>query len=324
MENELISIIVPVYNVEQYLDECVNSIIKQTYTNLEIILIDDGSTDTSGKMCDEYAGKDERIKVVHKENGGLSSARNAGLDICTGEYISFIDSDDYVEIDFIGYMYRSLQSNNVKMLGCKWRFVFLNGKIEEEEKTLIEQNESQKDFFKNLLYGKRAIGQWAYLFKKEIFNNLRFKEGVLFEDSDIMYKIVNKCDKIAISNKQLYFYRFRQGSITNSMFDERKIYLIEASDNMCKFVLDKYPDLYRAVASKMVWACYSTLNQLYKSNAIDINIEKMILDTARPYENTVLCDKDASTRDKLGIIMRKFGRKFYILSWNLYMKIFKS
>ncbi len=324
MENELISIIVPVYNVEQYLDECVNSIIKQTYTNLEIILIDDGSTDASGKMCDEYAEKDKRIKVVHKENGGLSSARNAGLDICTGEYISFIDSDDYVDPDFIRYMYNLLKKYNVSVSGCKWRFVFFNGNLEAQEKALVENMEPQKDFYKNLLYGRRAVGQTVYLFKRDIFDNLRYSEGIIFEDSDLVYKIFAKCNNVVISNNQLYYYRLRQNSITNSIFDRKKLGLIDVSKKMCDFILSSFPELEMAAASKMVWACYSTLNQLYKSKAVEKNIEKMILDKARPYETTVLCDKEASTREKLGIIARKFGRRFYMLSWNVYMKIFKS
>lgn len=324
MEYELISIIVPVYNVEQYLDECLTSIIGQTYTNLEIILIDDGSTDASGKMCDEYTEKDKRIKVVHKENGGQAGAKNIGLDICMGEYIAFVDSDDYVAPEYIEYMYKLLKKYNVAVSGCKWRFVYFNGNLEAQGKALIENVESQKDFYKNLLYGRRAVGQWGYLYKRSIFDNLRYREGIIFEDSDLVYKIFAKCDNTVISNNQLYYYRLRQGSTTNSSFDSKKLGLIDVSEKMCDFILRSFPELEAAAAAKMVWACYSTLNQLYKSKTVDKKIEKMILDKAKPYEHTVLCDKEASTRDKLGIITRKLGRRFYMLSWNLYMKCVKS
>ena len=324
MTEPLISVIVPVYNVEKYLAECVNSIIGQTYKNLEIILVDDGSTDTSGKICDEYAEKDDRVKVIHKENGGQASARNVALDVCKGEYITFVDSDDYVDLQYIDYMYKLLKKYNVNISGCKLRLLFFNGNFETQEKELVEKIEPQEVFFENLLYSKRAAGQCGYLHKRELFDNLRYREGIIFEDSDLVYKVFLKCDNVAISNNQLYYYRLRQGSTTNSSFDSKKLGLIDVSEKMCDFILDRFPKLEVAAASKMVWACYSTLNQLYKSKVVDKNTEKMILDKARPYEATVLFDKKASMRDKLGIIMRKFGRKFYILSWNLYMKFFKS
>lgn len=324
MEKELISVIVPVYNVEAYLDECVNSILEQTYKNLEIILIDDGSTDNSGKMCDEYAARDKRIRVIHKKNGGQAEAKNRGLDICTGDFITFVDSDDYVDKEYIDYMYNLLKKYNVDISYCKWRFVFFNGKLEKEEKHLNEYVETQKMFFENLLYCRRAVGQWSYLYKREIFDNLRYREGIIFEDSDLSYKLINKCDRIAGSNNQLYFYRLRQGSTTNSEFDTKKMKLIEVSEEMCNSILSVYPDLKKAAASKMVWAVYSTLNQLYKSKNIDRSLEKEILDTGKLYENTVLKDQNAPKMNKFGIMSRRLGRRFYMLLWGTYSNIIKK
>ena len=130
---DLISVIIPIYNVEQYLDRCIDSVKKQTYTNLEIILVDDGSPDNCGKMCDEYAEDDKRIKVIHKENGGLSDARNAGIEIATGEYITFIDSDDYVSLDYVEYMYKLLKDAGAKLSICGvmdvWKIRTLKMKI---------------------------------------------------------------------------------------------------------------------------------------------------------------------------------------------------
>lgn len=324
MERELISVIVPVYNVESYFNECINSILEQTYKNLEIILIDDGSTDRSGTMCDEYASLDGRIRVIHKKNGGLSSARNAGLDICMGEYITFVDSDDYVGKKYISYMYDLMQKYNVDISSCKCRFVFFNGGFEAEEKQLSEFAESKHDFFENLLYCKRALGQPGSLFKRCLFNDIRYTEGILFEDTDIIYKLINQCEKLAISNKQLYYYRLRRDSITNSDFNLKKLGLIKVSEEMCNFITAQYPDLKKAAASKMIWALYSTLNQLYKSKNIDKNIEKNILDKSRKYEKIVLKDRKAPKMNKFGIITRKFGRRFYMLTWKLYNILYKS
>ncbi len=321
MEKDLISVIVPVYNVEQYLDECVKSLLCQTYKNLEIILIDDGSTDASGEMCDEYAAKDGRIRVVHKENGGLSSARNAGLDICRGKYITFADSDDYVDPEYVGYMYRLLKDNNVLISCCKWRLVYFNGQPEKLSGDTGAYKESQKEYFRNLLYGRRALGQWASLFHSSIFEGIRYRVGILFEDSEIVYKLIGRADYIAVGMKQLYYYRMRSDSITKNGFSPRKLTLISISEELCACVTSRYPDLNRAADSKMIWALFSTLNQLYKSETIDPTIEKEILNKAKKYELSVLTDRDAPARNKFGILIRKLGRKFYIFAWNKYMTV---
>ena len=146
----------------------------------------------------------------------------------------------------------------------------------------------------------------------------------MFEDSDIIYKIIDKCKNIAISDKQMYFYRVNPESITRSGYDERKLALVPISENMCEFILARYPDLENAASRRMVWALFSTLNQLYKSDCIDRNVEQIILNKIKQYEMSVIKDKRASITDKCGIILRKFGRRFYIFSWSLYCKLFKS
>lgn len=148
MNKNLISVIVPVYNVSKYLNQCIESIINQTYTNLEIILIDDGSNDESEKICDEYKNKDDRIIVIHQENGGLSAARNAGLDICKGKYISFVDSDDYPEPNFIDCLYSSLIENNVKVSMCDINHVDENSQTIETEKWDSTDIVSGREIFK--------------------------------------------------------------------------------------------------------------------------------------------------------------------------------
>ncbi len=173
MDKDLISIIVPVYNVIKYLRHCIESIVNQTYTNLEIILVDDGSNDESEKVCDEYKNKDSRIIVIHQENRGLSAARNAGLDICKGKYISFVDSDDYIEPDFIECLYSSIIENSVKVSMCNINYVDENSQIIGTEKwdnidimsgrDILKQN---KDFIHSVVCNK--------LYSIEIWKDLRF------------------------------------------------------------------------------------------------------------------------------------------------------
>lgn len=225
MDNsKLISIIVPVYNVEQYLERSVNSILKQTYTNLEIILVDDGAKDSSGKMCDELSLKDSRIKVVHKKNGGLSDARNAGLQVATGDYIGYVDSDDWIEPDMYESMLKACLENNAEVCICKYfeehkdfRTGEGSGKItafskEELIKAYVEDNDDY------VIYNS----VWSKLFKKELV------EGVLFpvgrNSEDIMYttRAFCKAERGAYIDKPFYHYVIdREGSIMNEDHSDR-------------------------------------------------------------------------------------------------------
>ncbi len=208
----LISVIVPIYKVEPYLRQCLDSIVNQTYTNLEIILVDDGSPDGCPAICDEYAAKDNRIVVIHKENGGLSDARNAGLDICKGEYISFVDSDDWIADCFIETLQESAFEHQSDISIVSYQKV--PGK---------QTNNTKKDFTTynshELLYHlcasdvKGIMSAWGKLFHKSCFKTIRFPLGKLYEDAHINYKIYFNAKKISYSSQELYFYRIRSDSI---------------------------------------------------------------------------------------------------------------
>ncbi len=218
MTNPLVSIIVPIYNVEQYLYECIDSIVSQTYTNLEIILVDDGSLDKCPQICDEYKQKDNRIRVIHKKNGGLSDARNAGLDVATGEYISFIDGDDVISEKFIELLYRPfLQGEKIGISLCKFK-PFYDGKydstfVENTSKNiglelLLAQNSSLKTFL-----SMECNSACNKLYHRELFVNVRYPKGKIYEDVFVTYKILINAKDIYSTTSQLYFYRVRSGSI---------------------------------------------------------------------------------------------------------------
>ena len=242
MFKELISIVVPIYNVEKYLRNCIDSIIKQTYTNLEIILVDDGSLDNCGKICDEYKEKDNRIKVIHKQNGGLSDARNAGIDIATGKYIAFIDSDDYIAPNFIEKLYNLCIKNNAELSECDFQ------KVTEECNDIIENTNQEEEKvldgkkFIERLDGKSAVRTvvvWNKLYRREIFNNLRFPKGKLNEDEFTTYKIFYDVKKIAITTEQLYFYRYSPDSIMNKKFNKKRLDILEALEVRLDFFKEK-------------------------------------------------------------------------------------
>lgn len=210
MSKQIVSIIVPVYNVENYLKRCIESIINQTYNHLEIILVDDGSTDNSGAICDEYSQKDSRIRVIHKENGGLSSARNAGLDICTGEYVSFIDSDDFVSASFVEQMLNLLLTNDCDIVKCSFvrgtnnRF---NG--EDTEKSAIVTLLGREATY-NSQYSVIACDK---LYKISLFYDIRFPLVKKCEDEATYYKLAYAAKKVCITKRALYYYFMSENSI---------------------------------------------------------------------------------------------------------------
>ena len=214
---DLISVIVPVYKVEKYLEKCVHSIANQTYSNLEIILVDDGSPDNSPQICDELAKKDNRIKVIHKENGGLSSSRNAGLEVFNGQYVAFIDSDDTIEPTFIEDLYKALMENDCDLAVCGVKCVNENDEELSLENVLPYKKIDLENKF-DLLFEKNlvtSIISCNKLYARHIFEKIRYAEGRIHEDEFIIYDIIDNVKQgIALVDKPLYLYLKRSGSIT--------------------------------------------------------------------------------------------------------------
>ena len=240
---EKISIIVPVYKVEQYLDKCVKSIINQTYKNLEILLVDDGSPDSCPKMCDEWAKKDERIKVIHKQNGGLSDARNAAIDVATGKYIMFVDSDDYLDENICTILYDLIKKYNATFSMCDAKDIQENkpeiiteASVEEIKETVFEGEEILPLMLKNNI--KYFMTAWAKLYKKDLFKTLRYDVGKIHEDEFILHKLLINTKKIVHINKQMYFYLQRSGSITQTKAEKSYSDILEAFENRFEFLLN--------------------------------------------------------------------------------------
>lgn len=226
MNSPKISIIVPIYKVEKYLKQCVASILAQTYTNFELILVDDGSPDACPAMCDEFAAQDNRIKVIHKRNGGLSDARNAGLDIASGEYIGFIDSDDYVSSEMYSVLVHGILEANAELAICNYiRVDEFGNRIPDKSLSGISKNRcfSKKEFIEELLkpYGGYFVVAWNKLYKKSIFQELRFPNGKQHEDEFIIHHVVAQCEKVMYVKDELYFYLQRDGSIMSKSFNVR-------------------------------------------------------------------------------------------------------
>lgn len=225
--NERISVIVPVYNVAHRLDKCIQSIVNQTYPHLEIILVDDGSRDNSGEICDQWKEKDDRIVVIHKPNGGMSSARNAGLDIANGEWIAFVDSDDYIERD----MYECLLSEGKTLAAdivIGGLCVEVDGRVIDAYKTpfTFQKEYTSHEWMKHFFLNDRTCGMttvvWNKLYRKSVWNGVRFKLGYIHEDDEIVAHIYTKDYRIAVIDRPFYHYVKNNNSICNSPYSEKK------------------------------------------------------------------------------------------------------
>ena len=216
-EKALISIIIPVYKVEKYLEKCIQSVINQTYENLQIIVVDDGSPDNCGKICDEYAKKDHRIEVIHKSNGGLSDARNKGLEIAKGEYIGFVDSDDYIEADMYEVLYNLLKQYNADVSICNF-YTVSQGKISIKNADNGINEYNRIEILKEILLDKNIQSYaWNKLYKKELFDEIKYPIEKKYEDIGTTFYLLEKCNKVVVTGKSEYYYINRQDSIVNNV-----------------------------------------------------------------------------------------------------------
>ena len=316
-ENDLISVVIPVYNVEQYLPKCIESIMNQTYKNLEIILVNDGSTDGSQKICEEYKSLDNRIKVINKENGGLSDARNVGIDNSSGNYITFIDSDDYIDDDYVYTLYKSLISYNADMSIASHKIIYPKRIIDKATDEKFCAN--SKKVLEKILYDEGIdLSAWGKLYKKSLFNNIKFPKGRLFEDSATTYRLIDESKKIAVNSKSVYNYVIRKNSISNEMFSEKKMDLITSTMEMTEFIKKKYPELEKGCERRLMYAYLSTLTQLAKTKETNSSMQAKLMNYIKKNKGRVLKDKRIPKRDRIGIISTMLGFKFYKYMWKIY------
>lgn len=255
MEEALVSVIVPVFGVEKYLKRCIDSIINQTYKNLEIFLVDDGGTDNCPKMCDEYAKQDKRIKVIHKKNGGISSARNAALNVFSGEYVTFVDSDDWVEETYVEELYKAIKINDCDLAACGDNRYDENGHLLEPSSYLCRNQKFKKEEVFDAFWNRAVLRltAWAKLYHKSIFKTLRYPEGMNYEDAYIIVDICNNVKKGVITiSSRLYNYVFkRHGSITSDI-SEKSFEMITARKR-CVEKIDASTEAYRWACKDLLW-----------------------------------------------------------------------
>jgi len=239
----MISVIVPVYNVAPYLPRCIDSILAQSFGDFELLLIDDGSTDASGAICDEYARKDKRIKVFHKENGGLSDARNYGMERARGDYIGFIDSDDYVGTDYLKILFEMMQGDNIAI--AQIRSVSTSAEtmkfIASDDRRLVF--DAEEEFKAMMLARDFGVSAWGKLYRKDVFSGHQFLVGKLYEDLDTVPYLIEAGRNYAYSSSVQYYYYQRQGSIVHSLDSGKIQQWIEGIDRLYQHCSEYYPEL---------------------------------------------------------------------------------
>ena len=262
-----ISIIVPIYKVEDYLHRCIDSIINQTYSNLEIILVNDGSPDNCGVICEEYAKNDSRIKVIHKENGGLSDARNAGLKIATGDYIGFIDSDDWIHKDMYKILYDIIIKKECDIVECnaiKTKSIISDKGIDD---TYNIFRYTKEDVIEALI-SEKIVKQtvWNKLYKRSCIKNIFFEKGKVHEDEFWTYRVMNECNILIHVDINLYYYFQRDSSIMGNKYSLKRLDAIEGRYNRYLFIHNKYPKFSSQAKLNLFYICIYYLQQSMRSS----------------------------------------------------------
>ena len=240
---DLITLIVPIYMVETYLDRCITSLVTQTYKNLEIILVDDGSKDNCPALCDEWAKKDERIRVIHRENGGLSAARNSGIDAANGEYLAFVDSDDFVSEEFIETLYQACKQTGSQIAQCRYEYVD-GDKMTKDKEEVTEPMEvySGREMIKGMSWrdGAYNVVAWNKLYHKSVFEGVRYPEGRIHEDEATTHKLFYQAEQVAFVYRFLYGYYTGGTSITRDKFSKKRLDWEWAVRNRLTFLKERH------------------------------------------------------------------------------------
>lgn len=307
MDSSLVSIVIPVYNVEPYLEECLNSVIGQTYKNLQIVLVDDGSTDNSGALCDLFAGRDARIEVIHQKNQGLSAVRNTGLAMARGEYLAFVDSDDLLHPEYVEKLYRIMNNENVDIVQCG--FKRFQGKApdmkpaecQDSDIEIVTGREMNRRIYTLGFIDNTVV--WAKLYKKRVFEEISFPAGKVNEDTFVTYRLYYGLDKIALTKMPLYAYRYRKNSIMTTKVSMRNLDMLDAFEARMAFYSEKKDEeLYYLCLEKYFYSI-TVLYEKARKRSADKEIVEILYEKAKKKYAQIKENSEHFSKWKL----RKYG-----------------
>lgn len=318
-----VSVIVAVYNVEKYLNKCVDSLLAQTLSDIEILLVDDGSTDGSGRICDDYAGKDNRVRVIHKENGGLSDARNRGIEEALAEYIGFIDGDDYVDEDMFEVLYQNLLKEEADVSVCGLYHCYTNDTRTSADTTGYYVTDAKEIIRMVLDSSKISVNAVNKLYRKQLFDHIRFPKGKRSEDAHIMIRLLDQVKTAVVTMAPKYYYIHREGSITTQKYSAADLSVIEAYTNNLKFVREHYPELMPEARFRYFWSHFYVLDKMMFTENMDKkgkNTEKKIIQRLRRHCREILSNPCVGRGRKIAMIALMIHPCFYKLCVDIYSK----
>lgn len=318
MAEKLVSIIVPVYNLEKYIDKCVDSLVNQTYENIEIVLIDDGSSDASNNKLKQWSLKDRRIAVFEQNNGGMGSARNMGLENANGEYITFVDGDDYVTNTYIYDLYQGIQvGSDISMI--KRQLVDEDGIIigKKIPSSLKIDILTEKETMETILYQNPDTEVWGKMFPKEYFAEVKFPIGKYYEDMAIMYRLIEKSKRVSYIDVVGYFYVQRQNSIINRSFSLNKMDIVEIGEELSTYIHRKYPDLEIAVANRLFAAYSNVWLQIPMNKERYIKENEILWNLIKKYRKKVILNKSKNAKARIGASVSILGKKIFRVAFKV-------
>ncbi|WP_025730537.1 glycosyltransferase [Atopobacter phocae] len=314
MKQPKVSVIIPVYNTGKYLKRCIDSILNQTLDSLEIILINDGSTDNSKQIMEEYKKIDERIITIHQDNQGPSAARNRGLEIAKGMFIGFIDSDDFIHKDMYNYLFNLATQKEIDIVSCQMKNLYKNSKLEVKDLgqdilTEVQGSQSFGEMVKGNITNLTVTGK---LFRQSLIGNQKFRSDIpIAEDAEWLSRVVEETSHMIISNHILYYYYIRGNSITTSSFNEIDILSLSIYKDLKNFVIKKFPNLNETMQAKLCWAYFIVLDKLLLSEKIDNDFKKELILFLKDNKNLIIKTDLLTWNRKIAFIVLLVSEKMY-------------
>lgn len=306
MQKPLISVIIPVYNVEEYLPRCMDSVLYQTYQNIEVLLINDGSTDASGQICDRYAAQDDRVVVWHRVNGGPSAARNYGIEQAKGEYLLFVDSDDMISVDHIQFLYEKLQKADADLAICN--YTATDSDTFAETQQTMQREWAGEQALEYLLYQKYfTTGPVCKLFRKCLFEKVRFPVGTLYEDTLAIAQVVGKAKTVVYSDAVKYGYYQRSNSTMRLEYRPETMQYVSITAELMEYIEREFPALTPAAISRFVWA--NIFVWIKMPCGFRDDKEVLVRQNIKKYRWQVLRNPKVRIQNKVALVASCFGQR---------------
>ena len=305
-----VSIIIPIYNSENYLDKCIGSAVSQTYDDIEIILVNDGSTDGSGNICNAYASKDPRIRLISQKNAGVSAARNRGLDEASGDLITFIDGDDHVEADYVGYLVNLMEQDHSDMACCQYEVMEKSGSA---SRLINGTEECLKEF---LTSNEISVSVCCKLYRKHLFDGIRMPEGKRFEDNYVLYRLIARAGSVTIGYQKKYNYIPNPSGFINEPYSKTQMDIVDAAMEQKKFIEKNYPALTGLANSRVIYAANRCLVKMADSRVYDADSVQRLKPLYKEYDKDFLkgpSSRSAKRFSRIARISPKLAMRFYRL-----------